>query len=60
MPKSAKLYKCGAFDSMLAVSEDGVSYHARYGCDAFELTKTEVRSTWRPFAGCLLYTSRCV
>lgn len=56
VPKSAKLYKCGAFDSMLAVSEDGVSYHARYGCDAFELTETEVRSTWRPFAGVTVST----
>ncbi len=56
VPKSAKLYKCGAFDSMLAVSEDGVSYHARYGCESFQLTQTEVSSVWRPFAGVRIET----
>lgn len=49
--KAQKLLKDGAFDNMLALSEDGDTYHPRYGCDEYELTDTCVRSVWHPFRG---------
>ncbi|MDD3334802.1 MAG: DUF2264 domain-containing protein [Eubacteriales bacterium] len=49
--KAQKLLKDGAFDNMLALSEDGDTYHPRYGCLHYELTEKSVVSTWKPFAG---------
>ncbi|MDO5298572.1 MAG: DUF2264 domain-containing protein [Clostridia bacterium] len=49
--KAQKLLKDGAFDNMLALSEDGDTYHPRYGCDAYSVEKDRVRSVWHPFAG---------
>lgn len=49
--KAQKLLKDGAFDSMLALSEDGDTWHPRYGCQSCELTEQKVTSTWKPFAG---------
>ncbi len=57
VPKAQKLLKDGAFDSMLALSEDGVTFHPRYGCDEdFVLTEDHVCSTWHPFAGVTVKT----
>lgn len=49
--KAHKLLKDGAFDNMLALSEDGDTYHPRYGCDEYEIGEDCVRSVWHPFAG---------
>lgn len=51
VPKAQKLLKDGAYDSMLALSEDGDTFHPRYGCESFTLTERSVKSTWKPFAG---------
>ncbi|NLO85096.1 MAG: DUF2264 domain-containing protein [Clostridiales bacterium] len=50
VPKAQKLLRDGAFDNMLALSEDGDTYHPRYGCENYEITDTYVRSVWKPFA----------
>lgn len=57
VPKAQKLLKDGAFDSMLALSEDGDTFHPRYGCEAYSLQKDRVRSVWRPFAGVKVETT---
>lgn len=54
--KAQKLLKDGAFDNMLALSEDGDTFHPRYGCDRYELNADCVRSVWRPFAGVTVRT----
>ena len=36
---------------MLALSEDGDTYHPRYGCTEYSVEADRVVSTWRPFAG---------
>ncbi len=51
VPKAQKLLKDGALDSMLALSEEGDTWHPRYGCERYEITETYVRSVWKPFAG---------
>lgn len=51
VPKCQKLLKAGAYDNMLALSEDGRTYHPRYGCEEFDSTETCVRSVWKPFVG---------
>lgn len=54
--KAQKLLKDGAFDNMLALSEDGDTWHPRYGCDEYEIRADRVISTWRPFAGVTVKT----
>ncbi len=54
--KAQKLLKDGAFDNMLAFSEDGDTYHPRYGCEAYAITEERVCSTWHPFAGVTVKT----
>ncbi|MCE5343464.1 MAG: DUF2264 domain-containing protein, partial [Eubacteriales bacterium] len=49
VPKAGKLLKDGAFDSMLAVSQDGDTFHPRYGCETYEVTREKVTSVWSPF-----------
>ena len=51
VPKAQKLLRDGAFDNMLALSEDGDTYHPRYGCQSYELLEDRVVSAWKPFAG---------
>lgn len=46
--KSRLLLHAGAFDSMLAVSINGVTYHPRYGCESFAIEQNRVLATWRP------------
>ena len=48
--KSRLKLDAGAFDSMLTVSLDGVTYHPRYGCDAFSIGNDRVTATWKPIA----------
>lgn len=57
VPKAQKLLKDGAYDSMLALSEDGDTYHPRYGCERFELREDSVLSVWKPFAGTTVETT---
>ncbi len=47
--KSRMLLKAGAFDSMLAVSLDGVVWQPRYGCETFSITDQSVQAVWKPF-----------
>ncbi|MBP3427660.1 MAG: DUF2264 domain-containing protein [Clostridia bacterium] len=54
--KAQKLLKDGAFDSMLALSEDGDTFHPRYGCENYEILPDRVRSEWKPFAGVTVRT----
>jgi len=42
---------------MLALSEDGDTYHPRYGCEEYEVTETSVISVWKPFAGVTVRTT---
>ena len=55
--KAQKLLKDGAFDNMLALSEDGLTYHPRYGCEEYEVREDCVVSVWRPFAGVKVTTT---
>ena len=42
----------GAFDSMLAVKRAGKDlWHARSGCDSFELTEEKITFSWSPVEG---------
>jgi len=58
VPKSAKLLQNGAFDSMLAVSDDGGdSWRPRYGCGRYALTRQRVTFTWEPCPGVTIDTA---
>ncbi len=47
----------GAYDSMLAVRRTGKDlWHARSGCDRFELTEDRVSFTWCPMEGVMIDT----
>ncbi|HPF87755.1 MAG TPA: DUF2264 domain-containing protein [Candidatus Limiplasma sp.] len=54
--KSRMLLKAGAFDSMLAVSPDGVSWHPRYGCESFAINEHSVVTVWKPMPGVTVKT----
>ena len=41
---------------MLALSEDGDTWHPRYGCEEYEIKEDCVLSTWHPFAGVTVRT----
>lgn len=56
VPKGRYGLAAGAFDSMLAVSEDGLSWFVRFGCDSFELSEECVRFSWSPCAGVRIQT----
>ncbi|MDR3051193.1 MAG: DUF2264 domain-containing protein [Oscillospiraceae bacterium] len=56
VPKSVKVLARGAFDSMLALSDDGLTWHGRYGRDAFGILPDRVTCTWRPFADVIVQT----
>ena len=55
--KAQKLLKDGAYDNMLALSEDGDTYHPRYGCEEFSIGEDSVSSVWHPFAGVTVRTT---
>ena len=54
--KAQKLLQCGAYDSMLAVSVDGITYHPRYGCESMQIGQDSVRSVWKPLPGVTIET----
>ena len=49
VPKSALMLNRGAYDSMLALSEDEVYWHARQGCREYGISGGKVEATWHPF-----------
>ena len=55
--KAQKLLKDGAYDNMLALSEDGDTYHPRYGCEEFDIGEDHVSSVWHPCAGVTVRTT---
>ena len=57
VPKSSTLLARGAYDSMLAFSENGRMWHCRYGVESFDLTERRVRFLCRPFAGVTVDTT---
>lgn len=46
----------GAFDSMLALSDDGVYWRARFGCEDFAILPDKVVSTWKPYPDVTVHT----
>jgi hypothetical protein len=51
VPKSPTLLLRGAYDNMLAFSEDGKMWHPRYGVEDYRLLPDRVWFRWRPFRG---------
>lgn len=51
VPKTQRHLGGGAFDSMLALSEDEVFWHTRYQAKEYELREDRLISVWRPFTG---------
>ena len=51
VPKTQRFLGGGAFDSMLALSEEEVFWHTRYQAKEYELREDRVISVWRPFTG---------
>ncbi|NLB90774.1 MAG: DUF2264 domain-containing protein [Clostridiales bacterium] len=51
VPKSSTLLMRGAYDSMLAFSQDGKMWHPRYGVETFDIKEDRVTCTWKPFLG---------
>ncbi len=49
VPKSALMLNRGAYDSMLALSEDEVYWHARQGCQEYATGEDRVESVWHPY-----------
>ncbi len=39
----------GAFDSVLAVSDDGLYWRPRFGCDSWDMDARKLSSTWSPY-----------
>lgn len=56
VPKGLMWLSRGAFDCMLALSDDGVYWRPRYGCESFSIEEDCVVSAWRPFADVLVTT----
>ena len=56
VPKTQRHLGGGAFDSMLALSEDEVYWHTRYQAKEYELREDRVISVWRPFTGVKIRT----
>ena len=50
VPKSVKMLMRGAFDSMLAFSDDGLTWCSCYGYESFSIGEDRVSRVWHPFA----------
>lgn len=57
VPKSTSRLMQGAFDNMLAFSETGFMWHARYGVRRYELLPDRVQFVWEPFRGVTVDTT---
>ena len=55
--KTQKNLPGGAFDSMLALSEDDVYWHTRYQAKEYRLEEDRIVSIWRPFTGVKVTTT---
>ena len=51
VPKTQKNLAGGAFDSMLAFSEDDVYWHTRYQAKEYSLDDDRIISVWKPLSG---------
>ncbi len=49
VPKSGLMLNRGAYDSMLAMSEDEAYWHVRHGCTEYKIGGDKVESVWRPY-----------
>ena len=56
VPKTQIHLSGGAFDSMLALSEDGIHWHTRYQAKEYRLTETCAYSVWNPMTGVRIET----
>ena len=50
VPKSGLMLNRGAYDSMLALSEDEAYWHVRQGCREYAIGDNKVESVWHPFS----------
>ncbi len=57
VPKSSVMLNRGAYDSMLALSEDEVYWHVRCGCKEYAIHEDRVEATWHPFADVTVETT---
>lgn len=57
VPKSHKSLAFGAFDSTLAVSEDGRYYRHKEKCESVVIEGNKIISTWKPFADVTIETT---
>lgn len=57
VPKSACQLEKGAFDSMLALSDDNIRWHTRYGCETFSVQADRVEARWKPFSDVTVQTT---
>ncbi|MDF2922520.1 MAG: hypothetical protein K0R57_1434 [Paenibacillaceae bacterium] len=54
--RSNRTVEQGAFDSMLALSEDGRAYRVRQNCEQVEMRGNSIISTWRPWEDVVIKT----
>ena len=57
VPKTQKNLAGGAFDSMLALSEDELYWHTRYQAKEYTLDVDRIISVWKPFTGVKVRTT---
>ena len=57
VPKTQKNLAGGAFDSMLALSEDEVYWHTRYQAKEYILDDDRIISVWKPLTGVKVRTT---
>ncbi len=57
VPKSPRVLMRGAYDSMLVLSDDGISWRTRYGCEQYQITQIQVESIYHPFADVTVHTT---
>lgn len=57
VPKTQKNLAGGAFDSMLALSEDEVYWHTRYQAKEYSIDGDRILSVWKPLSGVKVRTT---
>ncbi len=56
VPRSHRRLEFGAYDSILAVSLDGVIYQHKEKSDAIEIDQERIKIEWKPFSGVNIVT----
>lgn len=56
VPRSAKTLEEGAFDSMLALTDDGAQWRVRFGAASCEVGEARVVSDWNPYGDVAVHT----